>query len=100
MYIDSLSDAQVVDELQKHHATAGKANNELSIKDARKFLTHVLRSTTTLAVTDPRFERAIKCPPHAVLGLLTRREPPKATRSLGCLLLWSTQCCSAARLLE
>ena len=50
-YIDSLSDAQVVDELQKHHATAGKATNELSIKDARQFLTHVLRSTTTLAVT-------------------------------------------------
>jgi len=80
MYIDSLSDAQVVDELQKHHATAGKANNELSIKDARKFLTHVLRSTTTLAVTDPRFERAMQVSPSRRVGSPHKKRAAKGNQ--------------------
>merc|ERR1712166_445535 len=78
--VNSLSDAQVVDELQKHHATAGKANNELSIKDARKFLTHVLRSTTTLAVTDPRFERAMQVSPSRRVGSPHKKRAAKGNQ--------------------
>jgi Ca2+-binding EF-hand superfamily protein len=60
MYVDTLSDAEVLNELQKHHPTAGTATNEMSTQDARDFLTAVLRNTTTLATTDPKYERLMR----------------------------------------